>query len=50
MLAKNGKYWARIHAVMFRDIELVIFDLDVTLIDCTDNIVTSFRMIWEEKE
>lgn len=48
MLAKNGKYWARIQAVMFRDIELVIYDLDGTLIDCTDNIVTSFRMIWEE--
>ncbi len=33
---------------MFKDIELVIYDLDGTLIDCTENIVASFRMIWEE--
>ena len=33
---------------MFKDIELVIYDLDGTLIDCTENIVTSFRMIWDE--
>ena len=32
---------------MFKDIELVIYDLDGTLIDCSDNIVESFRMIWE---
>lgn len=33
---------------MFKDIELIIYDLDGTLIDCTENIVNSFRMIWEE--
>ena len=33
---------------MFKDIELIIYDLDGTLIDCTENIVASFRMIWEE--
>jgi phosphoglycolate phosphatase-like HAD superfamily hydrolase len=33
---------------MFKDIELIIYDLDGTLIDCTDNIVASFRRIWEE--
>ncbi len=37
-----------VKAVMFKDIELIIYDLDGTLIDCTDNIVASFRMIWDE--
>ena len=33
---------------MFKDIELVIYDLDGVLIDCTKSIVESFRLVHEE--
>lgn len=48
MIAKNGIYWLCVQLVMFKDIELIIYDLDGTLIDCNEGIVESFRLVYEE--
>lgn len=47
-LAKNGIYLLNVKLVMFKDIELIIYDLDGVLIDCNKNIVESFRLLHEE--